>query len=818
MLNDFLRLVLSITPWVTLLIAALLMLRKALGGKISARFFRLAWLILALRIVLPFDITLPQPPIEIALPVTRTQISTAAPVQYMFTLPSQESVPPLTAPAIATPEIAAAQSFDITHIIAILPYLWLAGAVIFLAVRFISYAVFMRRLAKTRKAFLTADRSVRIFTAPEIATPMLVGLLRPAIYLPENIAPFALPYVLAHEQCHRRSGDIPLQFLLLAATAVQWFNPLVHYMTHTAQRDIELACDEKVLRNKPIAYRKEYVAAVLDTLQKTRRRSVLATGFGGAPKTLKARFVQMFDMKAKKRGTALLCILLALLIATGTLVACTVQKPHSTAQTDPNVETANKILQTMFKNPDTETIKLLPAEMSAYTQHIKNKYAETCDDKLIERFLANGPAWQFDTDAEKYRYTTAAGEVSITKVSDGHYTFTVPITATYSIATFTSTIEAKGNLQFDENGKANYLQFSSLPVFAAWPGMESSPSFWEDKALVGDEVLHGMPYSIGIDFKNVTVCSYEDAAPKDTAANAAAKGMQGEQVQMLDDIVAKTADKAQVYIGYNVRALLQGQPEQIAQDYAQLLTALQEKNPQVSYTIMEVLPVTQQAAEKNKVFAPEQVKALNEALRKTATEKNASFLEIPPSFLDENGNLSPDIAEQDGMHLTPKGYLYWENWIRTGQDLTQQAQNTAQTNEWTWPVPQYTHISREMTGGHRGIDLAAPKGTKIYAAAVGTVIELSDGNVAASAPTTDPKSSYGKYIVIDHGNKISTLYAQCDSINVKIGQMVEAGQEIATVGSSGNSTGNHLHFEMEQIGDGVLLNPMKYFDIKGVKQ
>ncbi len=767
MLNDFWSLVFSVTPWITLFIALLLLLRKTIGNKISARFFRLAWMILALRIVLPFDITLPQPPVEIALPVTRTVVSAALPAQYTVALPMQP-MPPLTANA---PEIIAAQSFDITRLVAALPYLWLAGALIFLVLRFASYVVFMCRLAKTRKEFRAEKMSVRIFTAPDIPTPLLAGLLRPAIYLPEDVAPSALPYVLAHEDCHRRCGDIALQFLLLFATAMQWFNPLVHVMAHTAQRDIELACDEKVLRDQPIGYRKAYGAAVLDTLQKTRRRSVLSTGFGGAPKTLKARFVQMFDMKTKKRGTALLCMLLVLVLATGSLVACTVQKADSAAEIDSHTATANKILQTMFTNPDEAVVSADPIETDALARHVKEKYADTCDDKLIEIFLAEGNGWQFDIAADKRGCTTTASEVLLTKVSDGHYTFILPVTATLADGT-TTTAEVKGNLQFDENGKANYLRFSSLPDFASLPILKNSA------ANISEETT-----------------------------------LQFKEMEMFYNLIMNTADKSHFYVGYDVRNLLLDKtPEQIAEKYGQILQTLQTENPQASYTVIAVPPITQQAAEKHNAFASKSIKALNEALRKMAIEKNASFLEIAPSLLDESGNLSLDFATQDGMELSAKGYAYWENWMRTGQDLIQQAQSTAAKGAWTWPVPQYTAVTRGMAEGHRGIDIAAPKGTEICAAAAGKVIEVLDENVDTSALTAESKWSYGKYVLIDHGNQISTLYAHCDSTDVQVGQMVQAGEVIAAVGSTGTTTGNALHFEMQQMSDGALLDPTEYFN------
>jgi murein DD-endopeptidase MepM/ murein hydrolase activator NlpD len=89
---------------------------------------------------------------------------------------------------------------------------------------------------------------------------------------------------------------------------------------------------------------------------------------------------------------------------------------------------------------------------------------------------------------------------------------------------------------------------------------------------------------------------------------------------------------------------------------------------------------------------------------------------------------------------------------------------------------------------HEGLDFAAPKGTPIHAASGGVVTEARY------------VSGYGKMVEINHGNGIVTRYAHASSINVKLGDLVEKGQMIARVGSTGRSTGSHLHFEVRMAG------------------
>lgn len=98
---------------------------------------------------------------------------------------------------------------------------------------------------------------------------------------------------------------------------------------------------------------------------------------------------------------------------------------------------------------------------------------------------------------------------------------------------------------------------------------------------------------------------------------------------------------------------------------------------------------------------------------------------------------------------------------------------------------------------HGGVDFPCPSGTAVYAAAGGTVIAALNLNY-----------SYGHYIIIDHGNGLSTLYAHNTTLMVSVGEQVSKGQQIAASGSTGNSTGPHCHFEVRVNGSRV--NPMNY--------
>ena len=119
-----------------------------------------------------------------------------------------------------------------------------------------------------------------------------------------------------------------------------------------------------------------------------------------------------------------------------------------------------------------------------------------------------------------------------------------------------------------------------------------------------------------------------------------------------------------------------------------------------------------------------------------------------------------------------------------------------------WPLPGHTYISCHFgevdafgNAGHRGTDIPAPEGTPILAAHSGTVL-VSGWN-----------DSYGNQVLLDNGAGLSTRYAHMTQTAVTAGEAVTAGQVIGYVGNTGDSTGNHLHFEVMQ--NGVRMNPLE---------
>jgi len=117
------------------------------------------------------------------------------------------------------------------------------------------------------------------------------------------------------------------------------------------------------------------------------------------------------------------------------------------------------------------------------------------------------------------------------------------------------------------------------------------------------------------------------------------------------------------------------------------------------------------------------------------------------------------------------------------------------------------HPIRKKKFFHRGVDIAAPKGTPIYAVANGTINKLKTNHVEGK--------SYGRYIIIEHEGNIASLYSQMESYAVSLGQKVKKGELIGYVGRSGISTGPHLHFEIKK--NGKYVNPEELIDLSSLQ-
>ena len=324
----------------TVSLAALvpLMLRRVMKKRYPARAVCIVWAILAVRLLVPVQLSLPQAPVQVT-PRTSFVVSGGRTAFEQAGLPiTQTPSRWVTEEQAAALDTAASDTAATVDITTLLLGLWLLGAAACALRQGIGYADLMHSLKRTAKpavredleavlreqcAALGIDREIPLYVTPAADCPMLAGFFRPALYLPdENLSRLDAAFIFRHELTHYKHGDLWLKLLLVLAKCVHWFNPLVHLMARFAHEDIELACDDAVVRGQSSAYRRAYGETILrSAISQSQRRKALVSCFGDDKKTLMRRFEGLFDKSVKKRGAALVVMIAVLVGSLGCVVA-----------------------------------------------------------------------------------------------------------------------------------------------------------------------------------------------------------------------------------------------------------------------------------------------------------------------------------------------------------------------------------------------------------------------------------------------------------------------------------------------------------------
>ena len=263
----------------------------------------------------------------------------------------------------------------------------------------------------------------------------------------------------------------------------------------------------------------------------------------------------------------------------------------------------------------------------------------------------------------------------------------------------------------------------------------------------------------------------------------------------LTDLLSKVTDISEIM---HYDQTLQTEYINAREDVQQLNGQLEDAQSR-QMAIQEELTLKQEQMEAQTVVAYEMIAAL-EADIGTYAEEIAANDEAEAALQKEIDKLMAKLAEEEAARKAA------EEAARRANQPAPASPGISGSGSYKWPVDCYiitseygyrVHPLQQTTKFHAGVDIGAQSGQAIYAADSGTV---------ATAATND---SYGNYVLINHGGGSATLYAHMSSMAVSAGQNVSKGQVIGYVGSTGWSTGPHLHFEIRQ--NGSTVNPLQFF-------
>lgn len=380
----------------TVSLAALvpLILRRLMKKRYPARMVCVVWAILALRLLIPVQLTLPQAPVQV-MPRTSYVVQSDQTAFRQAGLPVTQTparwVTGMQAQTLSAADTGTVKTVDITDI---LLTLWLAGVITCVLWQGIGYYRLIRSLKGTSRsveradlhtilqeqcADLVIDREIPLRVSAAADCPMLAGFIHPTLYLPdERISRTDAAFIFRHELTHYKHGDLWLKLLLLAARCLHWFNPLVHLIARFAQEDIEAACDDAVVRGHDGAYRRAYGETILrSAIAQAQKRKALVSCFGDDKKTLMRRFEGLFDKSVKKRGVALVVMIALLVGSLGCVVAVGEKKPNQTTE-ERALMMANTFAQA-YVDEDTEAF---------------NKYLVPNSENLVDNFTTGAAVYK----------------------------------------------------------------------------------------------------------------------------------------------------------------------------------------------------------------------------------------------------------------------------------------------------------------------------------------------------------------------------------------------------------------------------------------
>lgn len=361
--------VLSISLTTSVVIIALILLGSLINKRYVAKWKYGLWIVLSLRLLVPFNYKLPDVPLQITIP---TEVGSVEMSELFETKPSFSEVQPIdpqiTASLPAEPQAVAPLSPTVDTqgesevsltLLQALAYLWATVAAGLFIWHLTGYYCFRRRVKKwgseAKNSLLSEQlhqlcrelgvrRQIPILISKKADSPMIMGFWRPILVLPEEEHTREESYyILKHELIHYKRRDILVKFMLLLARDIHWFNPVVYLMHREAVVDMEIACDEAVVRGGSFAQREAYSETLMSNLHRQRHKGpLLSTQFSCGKRVMKKRFRNILTKVKKKNGVILFLFIFVLSATAGTLANLVVEASDTDeirdeGATDPNV-------------------------------------------------------------------------------------------------------------------------------------------------------------------------------------------------------------------------------------------------------------------------------------------------------------------------------------------------------------------------------------------------------------------------------------------------------------------------------------------------
>ena len=404
----------------TVIILLIVVLRAVLINRLPKKTFLILWWIALIRLLVPFSIksvtsiySLLQSIYSDINPVRTAQTTTFLPIHGNM------------------PEIANGLSEAMvqrTESISILSVIWLAGLLLcfgFFAVSYIKCYREFRFSLPVENDILEAwkekhplKRSLSIRQIETIAAPLSYGVIRPVILMPKNTEwknIYQLRYVLEHEYVHIRRLDMLTKLIMIAAVCIHWFNPLVWVMYILFNRDLELSCDETVVRRFGMDIKSVYATALISMEEKKSGLTPLCNSF--SKNAIEERIRAIMKIKKTSKFAVIISAVLVIGVTGGFATsASSLEKKTETAQE--NGETTVALNEVNIR--EDESLSSSDVEWWTAEEYAKwlDEEKEVLQSMIGEKAYTGGDGW-FVWTQEKVDETIALYEDNLQKIKDG---------------------------------------------------------------------------------------------------------------------------------------------------------------------------------------------------------------------------------------------------------------------------------------------------------------------------------------------------------------------------------------------------------------
>lgn len=404
----------------TVIILLIVVLRAVLINRLPKKTFLILWWIALIRLLVPFSIK-SVTSIYSLLQSIYSDINPVRTAQTTTFLPIHGNMPEI-ANGLSEAMVQRIESISILSVI------WLAGLLLcfgFFAVSYIKCYREFRFSLPVENDILEAwkekhplKRSLSIRQTETIAAPLSYGVIRPVILMPKNTEwknIYQLRYVLEHEYVHIRRLDMLTKLIMIAAVCIHWFNPLVWVMYILFNRDLELSCDETVVRRFGMDIKSVYATALISMEEKKSGLTPLCNSF--SKNAIEERIRAIMKIKKTSKFAVIISAVLVICVTGGFATsASSLEKKTETAQE--NGETTVALNEVNIR--EDESLSSSDVEWWTAEEYAKwlDEEKEVLQSMIGEKAYTGGDGW-FVWTQEKVDETIALYEDNLQKIKDG---------------------------------------------------------------------------------------------------------------------------------------------------------------------------------------------------------------------------------------------------------------------------------------------------------------------------------------------------------------------------------------------------------------